>query len=31
MIIVKQLSAELQVQLVSELADPLADVFGLHF
>ena len=30
-IIVEQLSAELQVQLVSELADPLADVFRLHF
>ena len=30
MVVVKQLTAELQVQLVSELADPLADVFGLH-
>ena len=28
--IVKELSAELQIQLVSELADPLPDMVGLH-
>ena len=31
MIIVKKLSAELHVKLVTELIDPFPDVFGLHF
>ena len=31
MIIIKKLSAELHVKLVTELIDPFTDMFGLHF
>ena len=31
MVVVKQLPAEFQIKLVTELSDSLADVIGLHF